>query len=90
METITTYTKKNVFKGRVIESDFLKYGKVTVKFYVGKNQIGVDVAGFSSPHIYTLSPKNQKDIEKNAFWVDKYIDPCHNAGELKIWLKITG
>jgi hypothetical protein len=83
MNTVTTYTTKaNHFTGPTAKRDLEKSGKIDLKFFIHKDRIGIEVAGFTSPFCYLYSPKTSKEINQNNNFIERYVKPCYNGEEL--------
>jgi hypothetical protein len=84
----TKTTDSSYSTGVVAQNDFKKCGYIDVTFYLNGERIGIEVAGFSSPYFYTFNAKSLKEIKRNKFFVERYIDKCENAISLKSQLGI--
>lgn len=75
---ISTTTQPTVSSGPTAQRDFEKYGRIELIFYVHTSRgesarIRIDIAGFSTQHIYYIKPKTAKQIQSNTLFYKHYI-----------------
>lgn len=77
------------FTGPVAQMDLNKTGRIDLRFFEGATMIGVEVAGFTAAANYSkMQTTSENRIRMNQLFVERYIDACDNAEELKAAMNI--